>query len=290
MTTWTRPERMLATLYRDFPLRPRRTRLYCVGMAKSGTHSIAVMFADRLRSGHEPEAGRTIELILALAEGQVSREEFRRSIVERDRRLRLEVDSSALNFFLLDALVPLFPDARFLLTVRHPRSWLDSFINHQLAHPTTTPQWARFREFRFRPHELTHPPEEAVLKSRGLYTLDAYLAYWASQTRAVLEKVPADRLLVVRTDQITARAADIARFAGLPPALAAAQKSRANPAKAKFGILSELDADYVDAKIREHGGELVDRLFVDSAAPRESRSEERRPSAERSPVLETRTQ
>ena len=33
----------------------RRTRLYCVGTGKSGTHSIAAMFSKNVRCGHESQ-------------------------------------------------------------------------------------------------------------------------------------------------------------------------------------------------------------------------------------------
>ena len=41
------------------PNRVRRTRLYCVGGGKSGTHSVAEMFSRNVRARHEPEALET---------------------------------------------------------------------------------------------------------------------------------------------------------------------------------------------------------------------------------------
>ena len=85
-------------------INPRKAHLYCVGTAKSGTHSIAAIFRDRLRSDHEPENQEVIRAILDLAAGRLDDEALRRYVLERDRRLWLEVDSSQLNFFLLDTI------------------------------------------------------------------------------------------------------------------------------------------------------------------------------------------
>ena len=55
----------------------RLARLYCVGAPKSGTHSIAELFAPPVRSLHEPEAERTIDFILAKETGQFTPEQVR---------------------------------------------------------------------------------------------------------------------------------------------------------------------------------------------------------------------
>lgn len=181
---------------------PRKAHLYCVGTAKSGTHSIAAVFGNQLKSAHEPESEKIIDIILDLAAGCIDEQELRRYVLKRDRKLWLDVDSSQLNYFLLDKLVELFPAAKFILTIRNPYTWLDSFINHQLSHESSE-NWDRLRDFRFRPDIYAHGKEELVLKEKGLYTLDGYLSYWAQHNRTVIETVPKERLLIIRTDKIS---------------------------------------------------------------------------------------
>jgi hypothetical protein len=242
----------------------RRARLYCVGAAKTGTKSIADCFRGHLRSAHEAETDQTIDTILAVAAGQMSRANLRDYVHDRDQRLALDVDSSQLNYFILDELLELFPDARFVLTIRDPYSWLDSFVNHQLNRPTT-PRWTRLRELRFRARELTHPPEEAALKTRGLYTLDGYLSYWMRHNQKVLSSTSAGRLLIVRTDQISQRIDEIAKFAGVSGETADITSSHSNKADRRHGVMAQLDAEYLAAKVHEHCQPLMQEYFPDVA-------------------------
>lgn len=244
----------------------RRTHLYSVGTAKSGTNSIGTVFADRLRSDHEPENERMIDVILRAAAGDLSTAEVRRYLKRRDRRLNLEIDSSQLNYFVLADLVDLFPESIFVLTIRNPYAWLDSFINHQLGRGTP-PHWQRLRDFRFRPERFSHPPEESALRDRGLYTLNGYLSYWATHNETVLNTVPRNRLLVVRTNEISQHADKIAAFAGVNASAVSPDRSHANKAKKRFYVLRELDVTYVARRVDEHCRSLMHTYFPHIAEP-----------------------
>lgn len=238
----------------------RRTQLYGVGAAKSGTQSIATMFDGVLRSRHEPEAAQLIGRILDRAADRIEEEAWRRYVLERDRRLYLEVDSSQLNFFLLEILVGEFEKAKFVLTIRDPYSWLDSFINHSMLGAGGA-HWVSFRELRFGAGIFVHPPQERVLQERDLYTLDGYLSYWTSHNEKVLRSVPAERLMVVRTDQITQQARRIAEFAGLGPEVVRLERSHVHQNPIKQGILRQIDRDYLEEKIHKHCITLMQRFF-----------------------------
>lgn len=237
-----------------------RTRMFCVGTAKSGTHSIAALFDSPVRSKHEVENSELLKKILALSAGNLSNGELGRYIRQRDRRLALDVDSSQLNFFLLEAILEQFRTARFLLTIRDPYSWLSSFINDSLRRQTTE-NWMRLRDLRFRANLFTHPSEEQILKQHGLYTLDGYLSYWAMHNDKVLSLVPADRLLVVRTDEITRRAYEIADFAGLSRSYVRPERSHEFKNPKEFGVLEKIDRSYLENKISSHCRPLMLRFF-----------------------------
>lgn len=240
-------------------LRPRKTHIYVTGTAKSGTHSIEAMFGNTLRSDHEAESDKVIDIVLAAA-GQVDGSEFDRYLLKRDRRLWLDIDSSQLNFFLISRLVKLFPDAKFILTIRNPYSWLDSFINHQLARGGSE-KWIKLRDLRFRPDIYTHQQGEMILKENGLYTLDGYLSYWGYHNRTIIDTVPEDRLLIVRTDKISEHVEEIASFAGILSSNLSKEKSHAFKAKAKFGLLDQVDQEYLECKVKEHCGDLIALFF-----------------------------
>lgn len=58
------------------------------------------------------------------------------------------------------------------------------------------------RKIRFRPDFFCHPPEENILQENNLYTHDGYLSYWNYHNTKVPDTIPAERLLVIRTDQM----------------------------------------------------------------------------------------
>jgi hypothetical protein len=238
----------------------RKFHIYCVGTAKSGTHSIAHMFDNKLCVGHEPEGDELLDVVFDTLAGSLSETELNRYLLARDRRLWLEVDSSQLNYFFLVGLVELFPDAKFILTIRDPYSWLDSFLNHQLARGGG-PKWVKLRDIRFQPDVYVHQQGEQILKEKGLYTLDGYFSYWARHNHTVLETVPEDRLLVVRTDMISDRVDDIAAFAGVETNDIQRERTHAFKAKEKFGLLDRLDQQYLESKVNQYCADLVARFF-----------------------------
>ena len=238
----------------------RKCRLYCVGAAKTSTHSIDSMFDRTIRSSHEPDSAEVIGKILDLSRDRIQEAEIISYIRKRDKRLRLDVDSSQLNFFLLDYLLEEFPKALFLLTIRDCYSWLDSFINHSLRR-NASESWIKLREYRFRSSEFSHPPEERPLEEKGLYTLDGYLSYWASHNRKVLASVPEDRLMIVKTNELTQKAYEIAEFAGLPRTSIQLMRSHSFKNPVKYNVLSEIQETYLEAKIQEHCGMLMKRYF-----------------------------
>jgi hypothetical protein len=252
------------------PHRARRTRLYCVGTPKSGTHSIAEMFSPQVRAQHEPGALELIDHILDHHHGRLPDSEWIAWLRERDRRLALEVDSSHLNLNLLDFLVAEFPTARFLLTIRDCYSWLNSMFNQALQFRTRLdPRWVELRKLRAGPDAWDYAPEEGVLREHELPNLDSLLTGWATRNAAVLATVPTSRLLVVRTDQITARAFEIADFAGLPRRLVRPDHAHAFRAPVDRELLRQLDPAFLESKVERHCRPLMQRFFPDisSRAP-----------------------
>ena len=238
----------------------RKAHLYCVGAAKSGTHSIAALFEDGFRSVHEPENQQVIDLIMSYKAGKIGDKSVCRFLIRRDRRLCLDVDSSQLNIFFIDKLVKLFPKSKFIFTIRNPYDWLDSFINHQLSRNCSA-SWKKWRDWRFRPDKYSFSEKESVLKQKGLYTLDGYLSYWAYHNLKVIETVPDDRLLVIKTDEISQSVGKIAAFAKIAESDLNSERSFVYKAKGKFYILNEIDKEYLEYKIKQHCGFLLEKFF-----------------------------
>jgi hypothetical protein len=249
------------------PYRARRVQLFGVGTGKSGTHSIAEMFSKNVRAQHEPEAPKLINKIVDHHQGRISTPEWFEWLRARDRRLALEVDSSNLNSDLLDFLVPEFPRARFVLTIRDCYSWFNSQINHTLrSRPNQDqdpyyPHWLKIEELRRGPSAFDYAPEEQVLKDHGIACLNSGFARWTTRNQIVLDKVPAERLLVVRTDQITPRAFEIAEFAGLPRRAIRPDRRHAFENPVKQELIRQIDRAFLEEKVERHCRPLMARYF-----------------------------
>ena len=236
-----------------------RPRLYGIGMGKTGTNVLASMFAG-VPAAHEPEAGDVIETLLDYEAGRRDWRALRNFVVDRDRRLGLAVDVSNLNIFLVDLLLELDPQARFVLTIRDPWSWLDSIVNQYLRREPTA-QWRAFADHRFGSDRVAHPPEERFLAEAGLYPLAGYLGYWRTHIDKAIHTVPADRLLVVRTDRIAAEGERIAEFGGLAAVHVDRTRIHEYRNPAKQPILQRIPQAHLDAQVRAHCEPLVSRFF-----------------------------
>jgi hypothetical protein len=248
-----------ARVYVPMPDR-RRFRLYGVGAAKTGTTSLAKMFQPHFRSAHEPDALALIDWIVNRSE---DRSGLRRWLVKRDRRSMHEVDSSQFNADILDLLLDLFPESRFVLTIRNPVDWLESTYDHDLGRPADKP-WSQLNAYRVRQH-TRYSPYDAQLELLGLRPVDSLLAYWAINNRTVLSVVPAERLLIVRTDQLTQRVADIAEFAGVPVELINLSSSHSYRAEKRYHTLATIDRHYIEDRVTVHCGDLLKRFFPETS-------------------------
>jgi Sulfotransferase domain len=252
-----------------FPLRslvqPRRFHAYCIGAPKSGTHSIAGLFERGYRARHEPESESVIKMMLATSEGSADEGTVRRFLKWRDRRLWLELESSHLLCWFVETLVRQFRHAKFIVTIRDCYSWLDSYINHQLGRDIAEdmPFWYDLRDLYFRPRAFRHAEAERVLAENGLYTLDGYLSLWATHNHKVLAGVPADRLLVVRTQEIRHDVGRIAEFLRVPQQSLDVGQSHLYRAKASLGIVRSIERDFLEEKVDRYCGELMGRFFPD---------------------------
>lgn len=246
-------------------LHPRRFHAYCAGSPKSGTHSIAALFYKNYRAKHEPESLHLIDMILAKVNGTVGEGEFAEYVRARDKRLWLEFDSSHLNYFLLDILVSEFDDAKFILTIRDCYSWLDSVMNHALGKPHSE-RWRQLTRYKNKVENFRYADEERFLAERGLNPLDAYLSNWANHNQKVINAVPKDRLLVIRTHEISKEIGRIADFVGVPAESLDRANAHAYKARQSFDILSQLDPGFLEAKVNTHCKDLMSTYFPEKSS------------------------
>lgn len=238
-------------------------KIFGVGTGRTGTHSLAAIYGDRLRSAHEPENRQTINLLKAYHTGEITRHEFTNLLEKRAHRLALDVDISQLNFFILDFLLTRFDHSRFILTIRDCQSWLDSTINHALFHGNPGEEWTWLRDFRFRPDLYPHPAEEEVLRHLGFYSLEGYFRFWTQQIQTVVKKVPPKRLLIVRTEYLSESVDSIADFSGIHRSVMVKEQSLQAQGTTKYGVLRKLPREYFQEMSVQYCGEIMARFFPD---------------------------
>lgn len=248
--------------YWTFPhLHPRRFHAYGVGSPKSGTHSLEAVFSRHYRTWHEPERERFMRIITARADGDMSTDEAREQVRRLDRSKWLELNSSWLNFFLLDLLLELHPQAKFILTIRDCYSWLDSALNHILTRPEAD-YHERFHKW-YAGSLWTGPHQDGdrVLEEYGLWPLDGWLRFWSEHNTRVLALVPSDRLLIVRTREIGQDIPKMAEFLGVPLETLDTTRSHEHKALKKYGLLSKIDPDYLQDRVDARCKDLMERFF-----------------------------
>ena len=246
----------------------RRLDVCCCGLSKSGTHSIAGIF-DGYRSAHHPDSAVRLELAIRYVEGEVDRARAARTLRWRDRHLlQLELESSSIAGTLIEPLVDACPRKKFILTMRGVEAWCDSWIDHQINFPpTATSRFAALDRVKLRAEDFTPTRHDAPLLARGLLPLACYFQLWTNHNARVLRAVPDERLLVVRTEEIGDRIADLARFAGIPPSTLRPERAWLFKTAKKHRVLAMLDPSYVSDTAERLCGALTERCIGATSKP-----------------------
>jgi len=255
----------LKTLIKKSPvwplLRPRRFQAYGIGAAKTGTVALAAMLRPRYRSAHEPSFHETIDLVMTVASGMIDGGEMRRRLRKRDRDLWLEMESSHLMVAFCRDLVDEFPNAKFILTVRECRNWLDSIINQHLnVDVSERPKERAFRNLLYGAVQEPRDKNDELLLSRGLFSVTGYLMAWAQHNETVIEAVPDDRLLVLRTENLSESIPQISAFLGIPVSSIGLRSQRYHVAPRRHGVVDMLSQRELELRVQETCGQVVLRL------------------------------
>jgi hypothetical protein len=249
--------------------RERRFRIYNVGIAKTGTQSVAGIFAN-YRSLHEYLFADTVEAIAQHASGALSHAAFREFIRWRDGVARLDVDSSSYNAFYADILAQEFADAQFIFVIRDCWSWLDSMLNMVLRIGPGMPTWmVEHCRVILGPHLLPDLAAHASELARRLPALvDDGLRYWASANRFVLEALPPERSLVVRTAELSTSLPRLADFVGVPVETLRTDLRHVHRGPQRFHTLQQVDRGLLLARYMSDCADLMDTFFPTSTLER----------------------
>lgn len=181
-------------------------------MPKSGTTSLATMFAPVARTRHEYAMTEAARVRLGQASGTITADEARKWLLERDALCNAEIDSTSFLWTWASDLPGLFPRARFVATMRDPHSWCRSLAGMLLHMGDVSEEHLAWGGLIDAGDHGRRPLEEPELFAR------AALAYWRTSITAIMG-LPPDRTWWCRTDLLTARAVELADWVGVDPAL-----------------------------------------------------------------------
>jgi hypothetical protein len=197
----------------------RRLHLYVVGLGGSGTTTLTDVFGH-YRSSHEVDRRRIVPITTAARAGELSATRRWWELRRRNVRFGFEVDSAGfLTPFVAD-LARLYPRARFVVLVRDCFTWMDWRVRKWLHHgltPTNLSDWAgQHRAAEWSVYFAVPPaPEDAPLMERGLAPVGSMAKRWGETLADVLAAAPAERTLVLRTEDIDTSFEQLAAFCGV---------------------------------------------------------------------------
>ncbi len=217
---------------------------------------------DDYRSEHHPDHHTRLSLAIGYLRGDVNAAQVEKTLRRRDRLLRLEMESSTLAGILIAPMVKACPEKKFILTIRDVYSWCDSWIDHNInSPPTAASLFGALDRIRLRVEDFPPTAYDSLLVERGLSPLACYFQLWASHNTQVLQAVPEERLLVVKTEEILDRIPDMARWVGVPPHTLRTDRGRLFAAPRRHRVLALLDASYVRETAQRFCGTLMEQFY-----------------------------
>lgn len=235
------------------------TKGFCVGQAKSGTASLAGLLAN-YRVAHEPERGKTLEMVVKDSHGDISAEAFRQYLIKRSERLNLEYDIAWANQFMIKHLVSNFPDTRFIVLIRNPFTWLQSIAGH-LTSREIPPEVRSFLDWWFRPDLYPHTNHDASLKELRLYSVNSFLNAWNWHVTTCLQLIPPKRRLILKTSNLNQSHSELADFLKISVKSLKVDQGHRNRSTSSIRLESLVSNTYLNERIESICGEHMANLF-----------------------------
>lgn len=191
-------------------LKPQEKRIFCIGLPRSGTHSMAKILKDNfdLKGEHEPQASVVLDFITSKRSDKQT-EEF---IKSRDKILRYDFEASYYQILFIEYLVKIFPNSYYILTVRDPLDWVKSIKNNILKKGYVDNNiWGKFIYEVF--GNLNHDYDKT--KKKNYVVAEEQLDYYQKHIDLALAHIPKNRLLILDTYEINNKMDTISKFIGV---------------------------------------------------------------------------
>ena len=253
----------------------RQFQAYNVGLPKTGTSSIWALFGH-YRSGNEFMERETVMQIVSWHDGTLSDTAFRAYLLQRDQEGGLEMDAASFNHLYLDLLVEMFPQAKFICTIREPYTWMNSYCKMLLRYRrlfatqnVAPPQWMTdYGRILFGTFTWDAFTSLDALQSQLATLADGFVRHWGEAHRRIFALLPRDRSLVLRTHELSAQLDALAQFVGVPrQTLTAMHHRNANPDQSN--VLQELDLAFFQERCVLYASDVLQQAGFAAAVMEE---------------------
>ena len=236
----------------------RTRRVYALGTPKSGTTSVARMFKGLCRTDHEPHRPATVKGMHDHFVGEICDAELQQSYRARDKQLTLDLESNCFLAYRPDLLYSTFPNAKFVILIRDPLTWLDSILDNNINFSRKkTPTMAKWHSVLFQDRETSLSANDELLIEMGLYPVNCYLDYWVRTNDRCLRSLGDSPQLCIGTNQISRRAEEIGDFIGIDVSKLERNNTHMNRTAEKHNVLQKLDAERIEESLSKICNPLI---------------------------------
>lgn len=255
--------------------------MFGVGMAKTGTHSIAEMLGEDRYGFHEKNSARTLPLIISYINGKSTIQQLSRWLKFRDIHLYPILDVAHYYGAIVDELAHnIFPDAKFIVTIRDCYSCVQSQLNQIIKRWSWKDGWESdcdyfvryYRELYGYSREWSYPPQEEILADAEVPPLDRMFRHWGERNRKLLEAIPSDRRLVIRTRELSQSIDRIERFTGVPSGYLRRERSHSFKRPRTFiDVFEEVPPEHIEKVAQRYCSDIMEEWFPEIQSPRGAR-------------------
>lgn len=207
--------------------------------------SLDGLLGQKLTGAHEPHAYLFTKMWLKYKNGQLSFQEWQDFLIRRSNALSLDYEASGFLTTEVALLAELFPNSKFILTIREPESWLRSMLRHVEKNRAYLGYhyWEPVLQHYFKGNDFS--PEEAELQARKLFPLRSMLNYWKSSNATAIQNIPKDRLLILDTKKLSKSLGQLESFMGWDADSLSSQRAHLHHSKATSDPLACVDPQYL---------------------------------------------
>lgn len=200
-----------------------------LSLPRTATTSFAGIFENH-GATHEFMLASTLQALMDFREKKIPLDALRKFMLQREGAARHKVDSASFYFLAPEAVIEIFPDAKFFLSVRRCEPWITSMVDNSVfAHKMIREGMAqgdlsfldRYSEIFISHHSHDTMSDPRKIAADADHIVNDLARFWGLNNIRLLEairRVSAENRLVIRTEEFSGSVSRFAALAGVPEA------------------------------------------------------------------------